>query len=156
MIESQNNDFFMQYHYCTVFSLFFHHTNTSRRHVNDFIFADRLVRVITDANEMERIIDMCHSAPEAQEGIGNTLEAQALGGHIGISKTRQKVSERFYWRGFTKDVERRIASCDSCQRVRKIKKLNKNHEEMHPIYVESKVCCHLHFHTYQCDRSKQV
>ena len=93
---------------------------------------------MTDPKEMEQIIERTHAAPAPQKGIGDTLEAQSLGAHIGIAKTRKKISAKYFWRGFNEDVAKFVSECDRCQRS-KTSKLNKNHEEMHPIYVESKV-----------------
>ena len=40
-----------------------------------------------------------------------------IGGHLGIKKTREKITSSFYWHGIYKDVARYCRSCDICQRV---------------------------------------
>ncbi|CAC5368328.1 unnamed protein product [Mytilus coruscus] len=39
------------------------------------------------------------------------LHTSPLGGHLGVSKTFGKVSERFYWFGMRRDVENYVANC---------------------------------------------
>lgn len=36
-------------------------------------------------------------------------------GHLGIAKTINKVAQRFYWHGLTKDVKDYVRSCHKCQ-----------------------------------------
>ncbi len=43
---------------------------------------------------------------EAHEGLG--------GGHFGVTKTKVKVSERFWWPGFEEDVRAYVAGCPVC------------------------------------------
>jgi transposase InsO family protein len=62
---------------------------------------DRLV-VPPDAHLKTRILAACHDAITA--------------GHFGRDKTLAAVKQRFAWDGLTADVERYVASCDSCQR----------------------------------------
>lgn len=42
------------------------------------------------------------------------LHSSATGGHFGVTKTLQKVRERFYWAGSRSDVEKWCRACDSC------------------------------------------
>ncbi|CAG2228923.1 unnamed protein product [Mytilus edulis] len=42
------------------------------------------------------------------------LHTSPLGGHLGVSKTFGKVSERFYWFGMRRDVENYVANCVEC------------------------------------------
>ena len=44
------------------------------------------------------------------------LHADPLSGHLGVDKTTGRVLERYYWAGYTKDVEVYVRSCDTCQR----------------------------------------
>jgi hypothetical protein len=36
------------------------------------------------------------------------------GGHLGISKTTEKVRERFYWASYKEDIEKHIRCCTAC------------------------------------------
>ena len=38
-----------------------------------------------------------------------------LGGHLGAEKTRERITQRFYWPGITKEVELYCSSCPVCQ-----------------------------------------
>lgn len=41
--------------------------------------------------------------------------SEPLAGHLGITKTRKRIMERFYWVGADKDIIRFIRSCPDCQ-----------------------------------------
>ena len=56
------------------------------------------LRVITDKAEQERIVMGVH------EGLGDSLESKALGGHLGFDKTEEKIAPRVWWPGIRKDV----------------------------------------------------
>ena len=49
----------------------------------------------------------------------------AVGGHIGITKTRNKELRYFWWPSIHKKVKQYIPSCDVCQRNEKTYKLEK-------------------------------
>ena len=40
-----------------------------------------------------------------------------MGGHLGIGKTKSKVTSSFYWPGVDGDVTRYCKSCDVCQKT---------------------------------------
>ncbi len=52
------------------------------------------VKVIMDLNEKRRILRSCHSEPTS--------------GHFGITKTWKRISERFYWKSLSKDVQEMV------------------------------------------------
>ena len=56
-------------------------------------------RVIEETAEQNRLLRACH------EGLGETKQAQAMGGHFGRTKTLSKLTSRYYWKGMKKDVE---------------------------------------------------
>lgn len=62
------------------------------------------------------MLNLCHDDPTA--------------GHLGRDKTLAKLSERYWWHGFRKDVSRYVASCESCQR-RKLPSISP-FTEIHP------------------------
>lgn len=47
-----------------------------------------------DEKDKQRVLQSCHSHPTS--------------GHFGISKTWQRISERFYWKGLSKDVKNMV------------------------------------------------
>ena len=51
--------------------------------------------MITSADEKERILHSCHSHPTS--------------GHFGITKTRKRVSARFYWKSLSADVQELVS-----------------------------------------------
>ena len=51
----------------------------------------RRVKVIVSHEEQVKISNACHSEPTS--------------GHFGVTKTRKKISERFYWKGMAKQIK---------------------------------------------------
>lgn len=41
------------------------------------------------------------------------------GGHLGVSKTYEKLHDRYYWKGMYKDVEHWVHSCQDCSMHKK-------------------------------------
>ena len=41
------------------------------------------------------------------------------GGHLGVSKTKERILSNFYWKGIGKDVKEYCKSCDICQKTAK-------------------------------------
>ena len=56
---------------------------------------NRRVKVITNSTDRCRILEACHSAPTS--------------GHFGVTKTRKKVSERFYWKGMMQQIKQLVS-----------------------------------------------
>ena len=90
------------------------------------------VEVITDPDMQLEIIQSIHS------GIGPSLQAQSTGGHLGINKTRECVTKRYFWSKVKEDVSDFINRCHKCQ-VAKKTKLQKATAKMHPVHVPNKV-----------------
>ena len=42
----------------------------------------------------------------------------AVGGHMGIFKTSERILERYFWPGIHKDVEAHITKCDPCRKAK--------------------------------------
>ena len=55
----------------------------------------RKVKVVTSANEHERILKACHSKPTS--------------GHFRLTKTWKRIAERFYWKGIVSDVRQLVS-----------------------------------------------
>ena len=56
---------------------------------------------------------------ENRENIMNTAHDKATtGGHLGIEKVQNRISQQYYWPGWRKEVREYILSCDTCQRVK--------------------------------------
>ena len=51
---------------------------------------ERRVKVVQTEREQKQILQACHSDPTS--------------GHYGVSKTWNKVAERFYWKGMINDI----------------------------------------------------
>ena len=55
----------------------------------------RRVKVIVSHEEQVKISNACHSEPTS--------------GHFGVTKTRKKISERFYWKGMAKQIKELVS-----------------------------------------------
>lgn len=76
------------------------------------------MKLVIPEDEQFRIITACHITSVA---------------HIGVDKTANRISDRYYWKGIYKDVRDFVRNCDSCQKVTKKQKTTKT--EMEPIIV---------------------
>ncbi|KAL8598384.1 hypothetical protein ACOMHN_032661 [Nucella lapillus] len=51
-----------------------------------------------------------------RQGILNIAHDPPMSGHLGVKKTKDRITASFYWPGIDKDVQRHCLSCDACQR----------------------------------------
>lgn len=65
------------------------------------------------------ILEQLHDAPTA--------------GHLGVSRTYDRVRRRFFWPGLYRSVQRYVAACDVCQRRKKPAVLPSGHLQPIPI-----------------------
>ena len=80
--------------------------------------ADQVIRRCVPEDEMNSILDHCHTLP--------------CGGHFGGQRTAAKVLQSgFYWPSLFKDAHQFVSTCDKCQRMGNISK--KDEPPMHPI-----------------------
>eukprot|EP00731_Ephydatia_muelleri_P036030 Em0193g3a len=79
----------------------------------------KVVRLISEAFEKQRILHSCHSDPTS--------------GHLGIKRTIKRIRERFTWKGLNTEVIQLVKSCEVCQR--NSAKLAVGSTELHPIPV---------------------
>ena len=72
---------------------------------------------------MPQVLHVLHNSPSA--------------GHLGVSKTLEKVRRRFYWHGMHEDVENHIRRCGPCVQVNDPSKLPRapliNIKSGHPL-----------------------
>ncbi|XP_075730383.1 uncharacterized protein LOC142772135 [Rhipicephalus microplus] len=74
-----------------------------------------LYRQYTEANGRlvrQLVVLHCH-----REAVLKTAHDGIMAGHMGTQKTKDRISEEFFWPGITADVKRFVASCDICQRI---------------------------------------
>jgi hypothetical protein len=74
---------------------------------------DQNMKLIIPEDEKFRIITACHITSGAQ---------------LGVDKTVNKISDRYYWKGIYKDVRDFARNCDSCQKSKKKAKNNKTRD----------------------------
>ena len=77
----------------------------------DFITGG-FVDVITDLDRQKYIIEMYHAGVQGDD-VDDT--AKYTGGHVGINKTQDKVSSRFYWPNIREDIAQYCKMCEQCQ-----------------------------------------
>ena len=60
-----------------------------------------LQQIVTQSMTHE-VLSACHSSPTA--------------GHLGVTKTSEKIKQRFYWPGLQEDTKLFVSRCPECQK----------------------------------------
>jgi hypothetical protein len=70
------------------------------------------------------------------EPILYLMHDHQLSAHFGVTTTRERVKEKYFWPGMDKDIEDYVRSCDNCQRRGKRDNIHKLHsiEVKEPFY----------------------
>jgi hypothetical protein len=89
------------------------------------------VKIITSNDDQNDLLQSIHA------GLGKTVAGKSTGGHFGINKTLDKLSQRFFWEGLTNDVKKFVSTCHRCQMVNSIA-LQKGNAQLHSIPVPVK------------------
>ncbi|XP_047482831.1 uncharacterized protein LOC125034845 [Penaeus chinensis] len=71
----------------------------------------RQVKIGNLEREQLLVPSQCRSA------VLDLAHSSIMGGHLATGKTKDRVMEKFFWPGITKDIERYCRSCDVCQRT---------------------------------------
>lgn len=66
------------------------------------------------------------------EPIMYFMHDHSLSAHFGIQATKNKVKEKYYWPGMSRDIEDYVKSCDQCQRRGR----PNNKHELHSIEIK--------------------
>jgi hypothetical protein len=82
--------------------------------INGIIFKKEPLRMFIPYKLRERIIKIFHSCP-------------LTGGHLGIQKTTEKLTSRFWWQGIVRDIKGMVTACSECQ-ARKVNPAQTNFE----------------------------
>ena len=69
----------------------------------------------TPANDEWRVISQIVVPSEYCMEVLHLAHEASMAGHLGISKTCQKIIQHFYWSGLKKDVKLFCQSCHTCQ-----------------------------------------
>jgi len=75
------------------------------------VYKKNLAKVIFDAEERTRIIEMVH------DGSDQSLQSSAISSHRGRDATQRILQKRFYWPNMTVDVKNYVKECAICQKV---------------------------------------
>lgn len=78
---------------------------------DSLVHKKNLAKVIFDAEERKRIIEMVH------DGSDQSLQSSALSSHRGRDATQRVLQKRFYWPNMTVDVKNYVRECVICQKV---------------------------------------
>ncbi|GFV05433.1 retrovirus-related Pol polyprotein from transposon 297 [Trichonephila clavipes] len=63
----------------------------------------------------------------------NKLSHDEIGGHLGVTKTKDRILRHFFWPNVYRDVEEFVKTCDSCQRVGN-REIRRKHPEISADY----------------------
>ena len=70
-----------------------------------------MVEVVEDKNRQMAIMYEMHAGSE----VTQELRAKGIGGHIGINKTVERISSRFFWPDINGAVRKYVNTCLVCQ-----------------------------------------
>ncbi len=84
--------------------------------------------MVYNRDEQIRIMRAIHC------GIGETLGAQALGGHLGINNCIARMRPRYHWLNMNLDVGVFVATCEECQQNKLVGTLKAPHT-LHPVAI---------------------
>ncbi|GFN81692.1 hypothetical protein PoB_000819800 [Plakobranchus ocellatus] len=76
------------------------------------------LRGIRDGEEREENVAGPHT------GVGDRVESNALGSHLGFDQTEEKIASRVWWPSIRKYIRNNIKACD--RRQRRAARLKKN------------------------------
>ena len=92
-------------------------------------FSVKYIPVIVDEEEQWRLVRMFH------EGVGTTVEAQAMSGHFGRDKTVSLLSSKVFFLNITHEVKQFVDNCEPCQHVKAGSKFEKGGDKLKSIHV---------------------
>lgn len=89
----------------------------SRKNIKFYVKSDVLYRQYKDRNG--RVCEQLVVPEKYRKDLLELSHGNSWSGHLGIRKTKARLTAEYYWPGIWKDVENWVKSCDTCQRVGK-------------------------------------
>lgn len=89
----------------------------SRKNIKFYVKSDVLYRQYKDRNG--RVCEQLVVPEKYRKDLLELSHGNSWSGHLGIRKTKARLTTEYYWPGIWKDVENWVKSCDTCQRVGK-------------------------------------
>ena len=80
-------------------TLTWYHTKT-KMIIHTLSISGTWVKIVCDRNKQQALLYDNHAGSTEV----NTMTGQNTGGHIGVNKTAEKISSRYYWPNITGDV----------------------------------------------------
>ena len=97
-----------------------------------------MVEVVEDKNRKIAIMYEMHAGCEKSD----EMTAKGIGGHVGINKTVERISSRYYWPDINGGVRKYVNTCLVCQ-IGKERAIQKTSRTMNPVPVPPKVMSQL-------------
>ena len=97
-----------------------------------------MVEVVEDKNRKMAIMYEMHTGCEKSD----EMTAKGIGGHIGINKTVERISSRYYWPDINGAVRKYVITCLVCQ-IAKERAIQKTSRTMNPVPIPPKVMSQL-------------
>ncbi|XP_064465530.1 uncharacterized protein LOC135377174 [Ornithodoros turicata] len=89
----------------------------ARKNISFYEKQNLLYRRYRDKNG--RVFDQVVVPQKYREDLLHLSHSNAWSGHLGVRKTKARLTAEYYWPGCWKDIENWVKSCDTCQRVGK-------------------------------------
>lgn len=75
----------------------------------DFVFATTEIKAVICSGTL------IYVPPEKRDEIFAALHSSLIGGHHGVSKTYNRIRQKYAWENMKPDIQRRIQQCLNCQ-----------------------------------------
>ena len=93
-----------------------------------------MVEVVEDKNRQKAIMYKMHASAQVIE----ELTAKGIAGHIGINKTVEQISSRFYWPNINGNVRSYVHTCLMCK-IAKDRAIQKTSRKFTHVPIPPKV-----------------
>ena len=93
------------------------------------IRADSTSKIVIESEDRRQLLVQC-----THEGLGESIEAAALGGHLGRDSTIARLTTKYWWPKMWVDIENYVKNCERCQK--NSNKFDKAGDQLHSIPVQ--------------------
>ena len=77
---------------------------------------DVLIRIANSRNNLRDMLQQIVLPKEMRDRVMSLAHDTVMSGHLGVNKTKERISSHFYWPGMDKDIALFCRSCEKCQK----------------------------------------
>ncbi|XP_064490382.1 uncharacterized protein LOC135401724 [Ornithodoros turicata] len=106
----------------------------AKKNISFYLKSDLLYRRYQDRKG--RLIEQLVVPQKYKNDLLHLAHSASWAGHLGVRKTKMRLTQEYYWPGCWKDIEEFFRSCDTCQRIGKSTDKRKAPMQLVPIITE--------------------